>query len=116
MTEARHVAAFAMTSGCMNFLYLHETIHIRNGHLRLKQSLGSEPQLSVFEDEAQPEKLLNALDFRTLEWDADKVAFLNGMEPAIAYSQQLFSNMIAANVSRELANKVYLFGLYFMFR
>lgn len=74
ITDERFSLAVTLSSMCLKFIFLHEFAHIRNGHVDLLKSFL--PMASIEETAGRDQGGLSSLDHRTLEWDADRVAYL----------------------------------------
>ncbi|WP_085738051.1 hypothetical protein [Rhizobium sp. CIAT894] len=103
----------ALVLACCGFIFLHEFVHIRNGHVDLFQSqLGLLP-MEEMKTVAAPK--LSTLDFQTMEWDADNIAFILNTALAIR-------NMAGQELSfcdgEDLISMfhVYCVSLYLMFK
>ncbi|MEX2696515.1 hypothetical protein [Rhizobium mongolense] len=63
---------FATT--CLKFVFLHEFAHVRNGHVDLIK--GVSPLAAMGETNQRPLQGITPLDRKTMEWDADRVAYI----------------------------------------
>ncbi|API52675.1 hypothetical protein BMW22_14555 [Rhizobium leguminosarum] len=98
---------------CCGFVFLHEFIHIRNGHVDLFQSqLGLLPMEEI--NTATSSKL-TALDLQTMEWDADNIAYI--LNTALALENLLGKPLSQCSADEVLiAFHIYCVSLFLLFK
>jgi hypothetical protein len=96
-----------------NFIFFHEFVHIRNGHVDLfKQAVGL---LAMEEMESVLSEGLTVLDRHAMEWDADKIA--HWLSSDVALSTILGRPFIECSKDRiQEAYRIYHLGLYLLFK
>lgn len=72
--SSNHDLASRLCACCCDFLFMHELTHIRNGHVDLFKKHVSELEVDVINRNSN--LVLNSLDMKTMEWDADKIAHI----------------------------------------
>jgi hypothetical protein len=96
-----------------NFIFFHEFVHIRNGHVDLfRQAVGL---LAMEETESKLSEGLSALDRHTMEWDADKIA--HWLSSDVALSTILGRPFMECSKDQiQEAYRIYNLGLYLLFK
>jgi len=96
-----------------SFVFFHEFIHIRNGHFALHNTTFK--KLAMEEINPGTSVDLTVLDRQTMEWDADKVAYIVSTDLALT---TLLGQPYPERSPRDvfLAFREYHIGLYLLFR
>lgn len=96
-----------------NFIFFHEFVHIRNGHVDLfKQAVGL---LAMEEMQSVLSEGLTVLDRHAMEWDADKIAHWVSSDVALTTILGRTSTECSKDQIQE-AYRVYHLGLYLLFK